>query len=65
MARYELSDVEWNVLLPLLPNKMRGKPTVDDRRVLNSIFWMLRVGVLWADLPGRYGPPRSFPSTSI
>ena len=31
-------------------------PRVDDRRVLNSIFWVLRSGAPWADLPGRYGP---------
>ena len=57
MARYELSDFEWSVILPLLPNKTRGKPRVDDRRVLNGIFWVLRAGVPWADLPERYGPP--------
>ena len=44
MARYELSDFEWSVILPLLPNKTRGKPRVDDRRVLNGIFWVLRAG---------------------
>ncbi|WP_425292077.1 transposase [Brucella anthropi] len=27
---------------PLLPTKVRGKARVDDRRVLNSIFWRLR-----------------------
>ena len=57
MARYELSDFEWNVIKPLLPNKPRGVPRVDDRRVLNGIFWVLRAGVPWADLPERYGPP--------
>ena len=57
MARYELSDFEWSVILPGLPNKTRGKPRVDDRRVLNGIFWVLRAGVPWADLPERYGPP--------
>jgi len=45
MARYELSDFEWSVILPVLPNKTRGKPRVDDRRVLNCIFWVLRAGV--------------------
>ena len=53
MARYELSDFEWSVILPLLPNKTRGKPRVDDRRVLNGIFWVLRAGVPWADLTER------------
>jgi len=31
----------WRVIEPLLPNKPRGVPRVDDRRVLNGIFWVL------------------------
>src|SRR6202023_2008220 len=54
--RYELSDCEWSVIKPLLPNKPRGVPRVDDRRVLNGIFWVLRSGAPWRDLPERYGP---------
>jgi len=57
MARFDLTDVEWNLIQPLLPNKPRGVPRVDDRRVLNGIFWVLRTGSPWRDLPGRYGPP--------
>jgi transposase len=57
MARYDLTDFEWKVIRPLLPNKPRGVPRVDDRRVLNGIFWVLRSGSPWADLPERYGPP--------
>ncbi len=37
MARFDLSDFEWSVIQPLLPNKPRGVPRVDDRRVLNGI----------------------------
>jgi len=44
------------VIEPLLPNKPRGVPRVDDRRVLNGIFWVLRSGAPWGDLPERYGP---------
>ena len=29
---------------------------VDDRRVLNGIYWRLRTGTPWADIPERYGP---------
>ena len=29
---------------------------MDDRRVLNGIFWILRSGAPWRDLPERYGP---------
>ena len=38
--RYELSDFEWAAIRPLLPNKPRGVPRVDDRRVLNGILWI-------------------------
>src|SRR3546814_17834000 len=40
---------------PMLPNKPRGVPRVDDRRVLNGIFWVLRSGAPWRDLPESYG----------
>ncbi len=56
MARFDLTDFEWSVIEPLLPNKPRGVPRVDDRRVLNGIFWRLRTGAPWADIPSRYGP---------
>ena len=55
--RYELSDHEWAVIKPMLPNKPRGVPRVNDRRVLNGIFWVLRSGAPWRDLPESYGPP--------
>src|SRR5881398_647985 len=57
IMRYELSDCEWSVIKPMLPNKPRGIPRVDDRRVLNGIFWALRSGAPWRDLPEVYGPP--------
>jgi transposase len=52
MARFDLTDFEWSVIQPLLLNKPRGVPRVDDRRVLNGIFWRLRTGAPWADIPG-------------
>ena len=54
--RYEITDFEWSIIAPLLPNKPRGVARVDDRRVLNGIFWRLRTGSPWADIPERYGP---------
>jgi transposase len=36
--RYELSDHEWSVVRPMLPNKPRSIPRVDDRRILNESF---------------------------
>ena len=54
--RYELTDYEWAAIKPFLPNKPRGVPRVNDRRVLNGIFWVLRSGAPWRDLPESFGP---------
>lgn len=56
MARFDLSDHEWAVIASLLPDKPRGVARADDRRVLNGIFYILRTGSPWRDLPERYGP---------
>jgi transposase len=42
--RYELADLEWSAIKPFLPNRPRGVPRVNDRRVLNGVFWVLRSG---------------------
>ena len=36
IRRYEISDFEWAIILPLLPNKPHGVARVDDRKVLNG-----------------------------
>ncbi len=54
--RYELNDFEWTAIKPMLPNKPRGVRRANDRRVLNGIFWVLRSGAPWRDLPKNYGP---------
>jgi transposase len=56
IMRYELADHEWIPIKPMLPNKPRGVPRVNDRRVLNGIFWVLRSGAPWRDLPDIFGP---------
>ena len=53
--RYELTDDEWATIKPRLPNKPRGIPRVNDRRVLNGICWVLRSGAPWRDVPEKYG----------
>jgi transposase len=59
MARFDLTDAEWAIIAPLLPGaegKKNGRPRLDDRKVLNGIFFILRTGSPWRDLPERYGP---------
>jgi len=55
MMRFDLTDEEWELLEPMLPSR-RKSARVDDRRILNAIFYVLRTGMLWRDLPERYGP---------
>jgi len=56
MARSDMSDLEWDFIKQVLPNKSRGVKRVDDRRVINGIFYVLRTGIPWRDLPSEYGP---------
>ena len=53
---YELTDFEWAVIVPLLPNTPLGVARVDDRRAMNGIFWALRTSAPWRALPKEYGP---------
>lgn len=61
MARKdELTDEQWAILAPLIPEPERradgkGRPPVhDNRSVMNGILWVLRTGAAWNDLPDRY-----------
>jgi len=54
--RYDLTDFEWSVIEPLLPMDRQGPKPKNNRQVLNGIFWVLRSGAAWRDLPERYGP---------
>lgn len=56
MSRFDMSELEWSFIEPILPRNTRGVARVDDRRVINGIFYKLRTGVAWRDLPPHYGP---------
>jgi transposase len=44
--RHELNDEEWAIIEPLLPNRPRGVPRVDDRQVIDGILWLFRTGAV-------------------
>jgi putative transposase len=54
----DLSDREWGLIEPLLPSaKPGGRPrSVDLRRILNGLFYLLRTGCAWRYVPREYGP---------
>ena len=54
-----LSESQFARLKPLLPNKPRGVPRVDDRRVISGIVHVLKSGGRWADAPAVYGPRKT------
>ena len=57
MARGDLRDEEWAIIEPLLPSE-RGRwarPAQDNRRFLNGMLHVLRVGCPWRDMHERYG----------
>ncbi|GBR16005.1 MULTISPECIES: IS5 family transposase [Asaia] len=57
MDRGDLSDAEWDVIGSLLPPE-RGRwarPADDNRRSLNGMLYVLRVGYPWRDMHERYG----------
>ena len=54
-----LSDAQFARLQPLLPNKVRGVPRVDDRRVISGIIHVIRNGLRWRDAPSCYGPHKT------
>ena len=56
---FRLTDDQYNEIRPLLPNKSRGVPRVDDRRVLSGIVFRLQRGCRRSDGPGEYGPAKT------
>lgn len=55
--RHELSDPEWAEIADFFPaNGKRGGQFSDHRTLVNGVFWRLRTGAPWRDVPERYGP---------
>ncbi len=54
-----LSEEQFNKINPLLLNKPRDVPRVDDRRVLSGIIFCLQRGYRWSDVPAEYDPAKT------
>ena len=55
--RHDISDRAWELIKPHLPGQKGswGGVAEDNRRFLNGVFWILRTGAPWRDLPPSYG----------
>lgn len=57
--KYQISDELWERLKLLLPlpkeKKKDGRPRINDRKVMNAIFYALRTGCQWNAIPRTLG----------
>jgi hypothetical protein len=48
----DLTDLEWEIIEPLLPQKKQTRPPRwTKRQILNGILYQLKNGCNWGDLP--------------
>lgn len=55
--RHDISDRVWKLLEHALPGGEGkvGRKAIDNRQFINAVFWILRTGAPWRDLPPDYG----------
>ena len=55
--RHDISDKEWELIAPYLPGQRGqwGGVAKDNRQFINGVFYILRTGSPWRDLPPDYG----------
>jgi putative transposase len=61
VRRHELTDAQWEKVKDLLPGKASdpGRTAADNRLFVNGVLFVLKTGIPWDDLPGRYGKPNT------
>ena len=55
--RHDISNKLWQRLEPHLPGSSGhvGRPAMDNRLFINAVFWIIRTGAPWRDLPPDLG----------
>ena len=55
--RHDISDQAWLLLEPHLSGRKGswGGIAANNRQLINTVFWILRTGAPWRDLPLDYG----------
>lgn len=57
-SAFTLTDEQWTRIAPVLPPQKppTGRPPLDHRTVLAGIFWVIRTGASWRQVPEQFGP---------
>lgn len=58
MIRLLLNDRQWQQIEPMVAkgkSTRGGRPQANRRKVVNGIFWILRTGAPWRDMPREFG----------
>lgn len=57
MPRHRMTDAEWELISDIFPEPAEtGRPPRDPRELLDAIFWIVRTGAPWRDVPEEFGP---------
>ena len=52
-----LANAEWELIAdPFAEPAATGRPPREHRELLDAIFWIVRTGAPWRDVPEEFGP---------
>ena len=50
----DLTEKQWRIIEKLLPKQKTGRKPIDRRRIINAIFYLVRTGCQWRNLPREF-----------
>ena len=50
----DLTEKQWRIIEKLLPKQKKGRKPIDRRRIINAIFYLVRTGCQWRNLPREF-----------
>jgi len=55
---FTLTDEQWARIAPILSSQKpaTGRPAHDHRTILSGLFWVIRTGASWRNIPEEFGP---------
>ena len=49
--RMELTEKQWQIIKNFIPKQKKGRQPIDRRRIINALFYLVRTGCQWRNLP--------------